>query len=186
MLKWLNKYDKLISILTLIASIALSIGVVFFPLNPDLLATYGYLGIFVITMLGAATLFIPGPTMIAAFAVGARLNPTLVAIIAGLGSAIGETTGYLAGFASRAVISPKEGKDTWYLRIFRWMSNHPFLTIFLLDAIPNFLGDFAGLISGRIKYPYFKFLLASFLGKTIRFGISAYLGFVFGYFISPK
>jgi len=186
MLKWLNKYDKLISISVLIISIVLSIGVLFIPLNPNELRAYGYGGVFIITLIGAATLFIPGPTMVAAFVVGSLLNPIIVALVAGLGSAIGETTGYAAGYASRAVVTPKERKDTWYQRIFRWMGSHPFLTIFLLDAIPNFLGDIAGLIAGRNKYSYFKFLLASFLGKTIRFGIGAYLGFGFGHFILPK
>jgi len=186
MLKLLNKYDKPISILVLIVSIGLSIGVFFLPLHPDELATYGYAGVFVITLLGAATLFIPGPTMVAAFAVGAMLNPVLVALVAGLGSAIGESTGYAAGFASRKVITPQERKDTWYQRIFQWMGSHPFLTIFLLDAIPNLLGDIAGLIAGRTRYSFFKFLLASFLGKSIRFSIAAFLGAGFGHFILPK
>jgi membrane protein YqaA with SNARE-associated domain len=186
MLKLLKKYDKLLSILILIVSIALSIGVFFLPLSPNDLATYGYGGVFIVTMLGAATLFIPGPTMIATFAVGATLNPIIVALVAGLGSALGESTGYAAGHASRALISAQERSDTWYQRIFRWMARQPFLTIFILDAIPNLLGDIAGLIAGRNKYSYFKFLLASFLGKTIRFGISAYLGFGFGHFIPPK
>ena len=186
MLKLLKKYEKLISISVLVISIALSVAVLFIPLNPDELKAYGYGGVFIITLLGAATLFIPGPTMVATFVVGSLLNPVLVALVAGLGSAIGETTGYAAGYASLGLVTPKERKDTWYQRIFRWMGSHPFLTIFLLDAIPNLLGDIAGLIAGRNKYPYLKFLLASFLGKTIRFGLSAYLGFGFGHFILPK
>src|SRR6266540_2889213 len=177
MLKLLKKYDKSISIVVFIVSILLSIGILFIPFDPAELTAYGYGGVFITTLLGAATLFIPGPTMVATFVVGALLNPTLVALVAGLGSAIGESTGYAAGYASRAFVTSTERKDTWYQRIFRWMSSHPFLTIFLLDAIPNLLGDIAGLIAGRNKYSYFKFLLASFLGKTIRFSMSAYLGF---------
>ncbi len=186
MLKFLNKYDKPISIGVFIISILLSVAVLFVPLNPDEMKTYGYGGVFLITLLGAATLFIPGPTMVATFVVGSLLNPVLVALVAGLGSAFGESTGYAAGYASRALITPQERKSTWYQRIFRWMGLHPFLTIFLLDAIPNFVGDIAGLIAGRIKYSYLKFLLASFLGKTIRFSISAFLGFRFGHFLIPE
>jgi membrane protein DedA with SNARE-associated domain len=186
MLKLLRKYDKAISIGVFILSILLSVSVLFIRLNPEELKTYGYGGVFIITLLGAATLFIPGPTMVATFVVGAMLNPLLVSLVAGLGSAIGESTGYLAGHASRALISPREEKDTWYQRIYRWMSTHPFLTIFLLDAIPNFVGDIAGLIAGRNRYSYSKFLLASFLGKTIRFGLSAYLGFGLGHLIMLK
>lgn len=186
MLKLLKKYDKLVSISVFVFSIALSLGVLFIPLDPEKLQVYGYAGVFVITLLGAATLFIPGPTMVATFIVGSLLNPILVALVAGLGSALGETTGYAAGYASLALLAPRERKDTWYQRIFRWMRVHPFLTIFLLDAIPNFIGDIAGLIAGRNKYSYLKFLLASFLGKTIRFGLSAYLGFGLGRFLLPK
>ena len=186
MLTFLKRYDKPLSISLFFIVIGLSIAVLFIPLDPNEMKAYGYGGVFLITLLGAATLFIPGPTMIAAFVVGSLLNPWIVSLVAGLGSALGESTGYAAGYASRALISPQEAKDSWYQRIFRWMSSHPFLTIFLLDAIPNFVGDIAGLIAGRIKYSYLKFLLASFLGKTIRFSIGAFLGFRFGYLIAPK
>ena len=186
MLKLLKKYDRLISIFVFVLSILLSISVLFIRLNPEELKTYGYGGVFIITLLGAATLFIPGPTMVATFVVGSMLNPMIVALVAGLGSAIGESTGYATGYASRALLSTQERKDSWYQRIFRWMGTHPFLTIFLLDAIPNFVGDIAGLIAGRNRYSYLKFLLASFLGKTIRFGISAYLGFGFGHLITLR
>jgi len=164
MLKLLKKYDKLVSISVFVISIAFSVGVLFVRLDPEELRVYGYGGVFIITLLGAATLFIPGPTMVATFIVGSQLNPVIVALVAGLGSAIGETTGYAAGYASLALLAPQERDDTWYQRIFRWMSSQPFLTIFLLDAIPNFVGDIAGLIAGRNKYPYLRFLLASFLG----------------------
>jgi membrane protein YqaA with SNARE-associated domain len=186
MLTFLKRHDKPISIGLFIVTILLSLAVLFIPLNQDEMKAYGYGGVFLITLLGAATLFIPGPTMIATFAVGSLLNPLLVALVAGLGSALGESTGYAAGFASRAIISSQEKNSAWYQRIFRWMANNPFLTIFLLDAIPNFVGDIAGLIAGRIQYSYLKFLLASFLGKTIRFSISAFLGFRFGHLLSPN
>ena len=186
MLQFLKKYDKPISIGVFILSILLSLAVFFIPLDPNELKVYGYGGVFIITLLGAATLFIPGPTMVATFVVGALLNPLLVSLVAGLGSAIGETTGYAAGYASRGFITSQERNNSWYQRIFHWMETHPFLTIFLLDAIPNFVGDIAGLIAGRIKYSYLKFLFASFLGKTIRFSLSAYLGAALGHFMPGK
>jgi membrane protein YqaA with SNARE-associated domain len=186
MLKFLNKYDKLISVGVFLLSILLSVAVLFIPLNPEALRAYGYGGVFLITLLGAATLFIPGPTMIATFVVGSMLNPVLVAIVAGLGSAFGESTGYLAGYASRAIITPQDQNTKWYQRIFHWMGMHPFLTIFVLDAVPNLIGDIAGLIAGRTKYSYLKFLIASFLGKTVRFSISSFLGFKLGHFLTPQ
>src|SRR5512141_1732632 len=121
MLPLLKKYDKPVSVGVFILSILLSLAVFLVPLDPNELRVYGYGGVFIITLLGAATLFIPGPTMVATFVVGAMLNPAIVAIVAGLGSAIGETTGYAAGYASRAIITPQDRTSTWYQRIFHWM-----------------------------------------------------------------
>jgi membrane protein YqaA with SNARE-associated domain len=169
-----------LSIFIFLGSLALSLTVFFLPLQTDQLRTFGYGGIFVITLLGAMTLFIPGPTMIAAFLIGSTLNPLLVSLVAGLGSAIGETTGYTAGFATRALIRDPTQTTRWYWRILDWMMRFPFLTLFVLSAIPNPITDVSGLIAGRIRYSYWAFLLATFLGKTVRFGLSAYLGAAFG------
>ncbi len=189
--------EKVVAIIIFIASLALSLGIFFLPVQPERLAAFGYVGIFVITLLGAMTLFVPGPTMVAAFLIGATLNPLLVSLVAGFGSALGETTGYTAGYASRALVpggtpgepaEQPEGeaeaepkKKSWYQHILHWMLRYPFLTLFLLSAIPNFITDVAGLIAGRIRYPYLRYLLATFLGKTIRFGMSAFLGAYFGH-----
>lgn len=175
-----KKYGKLFAILLFIGSLALSFSVFLFPIKTEQLKVLGYGGIFLITLLGAMTLFVSAPTMVAAFLVGAALNPWLVSLVAGFGSALGETTGYTAGYATRTLIADPAEKRVWYWRIFNWMVKYPFLTLFLFSAIPNFITDVSGLIAGRIHYPYPKFLLATFLGKTIRFGIGAFLGATFG------
>ena len=64
--------------------------VLFIPVNAQQMAAYGYGGIFVITLLGALSLFIPGPTMVAAYVIGSVLNPFWVSIAAGLGSALAQ------------------------------------------------------------------------------------------------
>src|SRR5215211_2488825 len=117
MLTFLKRHDKPISIGLFVVTILLSLAVLFIPLDPDDMKAYGYGGVFLITLLGAATLFVPGPTMIATFAVGSLLNPLVVALVAGLGSALGESTGYAAGFASRAFVASQAQKNTWYQRI---------------------------------------------------------------------
>jgi membrane protein YqaA with SNARE-associated domain len=177
------RYQKAVSIAIFIGSLALSFGVLLLPIKPEELAVFGYSGIFLITLLGAMTLFVPAPTMVAAFVIGSALNPFYVSIIAGAGSALGETTGYLAGYATRALIAEPQERKNWYWRIYTWMEGHTFLTLFVFSAIPNFITDVSGLIAGRIQYPYYKYLLATFLGKTIRFGIGAFLGAVFGIYV---
>ncbi|MGE5251355.1 MAG: YqaA family protein [Bacteroidota bacterium] len=172
--------QRIFSILVFAGSLALSLAVFFLPIRPEQLQVFGYGGIFIVTLLGAMTLFVPGPTMIAAFLIGSTLNPLLVSLFAGLGSALGETTGYTAGLATRNLIRDPEQSTRWYWRVLDWMKRFPFLTLFLMSAIPNPITDVSGLIAGRIRYPYLGFLLATFLGKTVRFGLSAYLGAAFG------
>ena len=76
MLTFLKRYDRPISIGLFIVTILLSLTIFFIPLDPAAMKAYGYGGVFLITLLGAATLFIPGPTMIATFAVGSLLKPS--------------------------------------------------------------------------------------------------------------
>src|SRR5512135_216526 len=116
-----TRRQKIVSVLIFVASLALSLTVFLVPLDTQRLGVLGYGGIFIITLLGAMTLFIPGPTLVAAFIIGAKFNPFWVSLFAGMGSALGETTGYTAGYATRALIPIDETKNTWYIRIYRWM-----------------------------------------------------------------
>lgn len=136
------------------------------------LGGYGYLGVFLISMLGNATIILPVPSLAVVFAGGIVLNPLLVGIVAGIGEPIGELTGYMAGYGGSAVI---ENRDL-FERIKGWMQHRGFLTIFVLAAIPNPLFDLAGMTAGALHFPVHKFLLACWMGKTIKAVTIAYLG----------
>ena len=58
---------------------------------------WGYLGLFVINLIGSATIIFPVPAFVVVFAMGAVLNPWLVGIVSGAGCALGELTGYAIG-----------------------------------------------------------------------------------------
>jgi membrane protein YqaA with SNARE-associated domain len=134
----------------------------------------GYVGIFLAMLISSSTLFLPGPSLVIPFAAVAWFNPWAVMLVAAAGSAIGESTGYITGVASRVVIPPKD--FGWYKNMRFLMKKYAFLTIFLLAAIPNPLTDLSGIVGGRIKYSFWKFLLATFLGKLVRFGLTAIVG----------
>ncbi len=68
------------------------------------LAGYGYPGVFLLSLVTNATLLLPMPGVAITFAAGAIFNPFLVALAAGLGSTLGELTGYLAGFSGQGVL----------------------------------------------------------------------------------
>jgi hypothetical protein len=75
-----TRREKIFSIILFITSLALSLVVFLVPIQPQSLAMLGYGGMFVITLLGAMTLFVSAPTMVAAFMIGSALNPLLVSV----------------------------------------------------------------------------------------------------------
>jgi membrane protein YqaA with SNARE-associated domain len=137
---------------------------------------YGYLGIFLISIAANATIIIPLPGVAFASAMGAIYNPIGVAIAAGLGAAIGELTGYTAGFSGQGVIE----RVAIYNRLTAWMKTHKRLAygaILVLALIPNPLFDLAGMASGALKLPIWKFLIACSIGKILKMLMFAYAGY---------
>ena len=167
---------KVINIVIFVASLAISIAILFIPVNSEQLRVLGYVAVFAVTFLNSLTLFIPGQSSLASVIAGAVLNPLLVGVVAALGSALGQSLGYVTGFTSSTFIPAISKQRIWYERIRGWVNIHPFLTIFLLGILPIFVTDFAPLIAGRMGYSFPKFLLATFLGKVVRFVMTAYIG----------
>ena len=130
----------------------------------------GYIGLFVISIIGNATLFLPAPVFVVACAAGLALGPISVGIVAGTGAAIGELTGYLAGYGGKVIVPEGE----LYQRLHAFMDRHGMLAILLLAAIPNPIFDVGGIIAGVLKMPVWKFLIAAAIGKSIRLGVTAY------------
>lgn len=164
--------DKIIKYLLIFASILISGIIIYFKNELAKLASYGYLGIFLINLIGSATILVPAPSLVATFVGGSIYNPLLVGIISGLGAAIGETTGYIAGIGGSVLI--KENKN--YKKVEKWMNVNGFMTIITLAIIPNPIFDLTGLFAGATKYSFKKYFLAVVVGKVIRFIGISYLG----------
>lgn len=129
-------------------------------------SSYGYLGLFVMSIVGNATILLPMPSLAATFVAGRVFNPLLVGIVSAAGMSIGELSGYLAGYGGTAIVEAKD--QGRYQRLGTWMRRHGFLTILILAAIPNPLFDLAGVIAGMLRFPLWYFMLACFLGKLIK------------------
>ena len=164
-----TKYKKIIALAFIIL---MSFSIVIFWDEIKQLESYGYLGIFIISILGSATIVIPAPTIIATFIGGGIFNPFLVGVISALGATIGELTGYIAGSSGRSIIN----KEEKLVRVEGWMKKYGLWTIFVLAVIPNPLFDLAGMVSGAGRIPVWKFLLVTLLGKTIKFLTIAFIG----------
>jgi len=72
-----------------------------------LIKTYSYFGIFLVSLVGSASIFFPLPSTFVVFASALFLNPFLLGLVGGLGAAIGEFTGYGLGVGGRKLIKKK-------------------------------------------------------------------------------
>ena len=165
---------KCLGILTLVASLVL--GVLAFLLSKRIedLQSLGYAGVFIANLIGSATIILPAPSFGATIAVGAFLNPILTGIFSALGSTLGELTGYYIGMGSGEFV---EGNDKRIQKMKIWMDRYGLWVVFVLAAIPNPLFDLAGIVSGASSISVWKYMIAVFSGKLIKFAILAYTGF---------
>ena len=139
---------------------------------------YGYLGAFLIALITSATIILPMPgiVLIAALSTAPQYNPLMIGLAAGAGSALGEITGYMAGYSGQLVF---ESSGT-YRQLETWMKRRGAIVIFILSFVPNPLFDLAGGSAGVLRYPLWRFLTACFLGKTLRYILVA----CFGWFVA--
>jgi uncharacterized membrane protein YdjX (TVP38/TMEM64 family) len=167
-----NKKNLTLRFFLLILVIALSI-ILFINRNQvQKISNFGYGGIFLLSILTNATLILPLPGVVITSAMGAVFNPFWVAIAAGTGAALGETTGYLAGFSGQMIIDRKD----WYDTLTGWMRKYGSLTILVMAIIPNPFFDLAGMAAGMLKLPFYRFLFWCCLGKIIKMLLFAYTG----------
>jgi membrane protein YqaA with SNARE-associated domain len=151
-----------VRVLVLLAVITLTILLILNRDRVQELEALGYPGIFLISLFSNATLILPVPGVLFTSAMGAVFNPYWVALAAGCGAALGELTGYVAGFSGQGIIENKQ----WYARVTEWMKKYGGLTVLVLAFIPNPIFDIAGMVAGALRMPLWKFLLFSWVGKT--------------------
>ncbi len=159
-------------ILALFAVIGITLYVFSIRNRVEEFATLGYPGIFLIALLANATVLLPAPGVAVIYAMGAIFNPFGVGLAAGTGGAIGELSGYLAGFSGQAVIERTE----IYNRIKPWVDKYGGWAILVLSAIPNPFFDVAGIAAGIAKMPIATFLFFIWIGQLIKMTLFALAG----------
>ncbi len=164
---------KFEGLLQIFVSILIVAGVLYFSKEISALGDYGYLGAFLIAALSSATIIFPAPGWAIIVAMSTSFNPILLGIFAGVGSAIGEITGYLAGDGVRDILNSriKETKN-----IEEIIKKYDTWAIFALAFIPNPLFDVAGVIAGGLKMKWWKFLIACAAGRVLRYVMLALIG----------
>ncbi|HLC59240.1 MAG TPA: VTT domain-containing protein [archaeon] len=142
-----------------------------------LVAHFGYFGIMAIGFIGTATIILPTfPLSALVFLMGSVLNPVLLGLSAGFGSATGELVGYAVGHGGKKTLLKKYEKQLKKMHsIFHKYRGG--VVIFALAAIPIVPFDVVGLFCGIVGYNWKKFYTFLFLGKTLRYTFIAFAGF---------
>lgn len=137
------------------------------------LLNFGYLGAFLISLISSLSIFIPIPYAIVIYALGSSLNPLLIAVASGFGSAIGEISGYILGYYGRTVMSKElQRKMNFMVKLF----NHygPIAVFFFaLTPLPD---DILFIPLGIMRYNFVKAFIPCFFGKLLMSFLLAYSG----------
>ncbi|MFC1908483.1 YqaA family protein [Chloroflexota bacterium] len=168
-----NKLMHLLAFLLVIAIMSAAVYcLLYFPERADQLKNYGYLGAFLISLLFNATVILPAGNMLVLAVLGAALpSATVVGLVGGAGAAVGEITGYVAGYSGRGLL----GRGEMYGRVEGWVEKWGSLAIFLLSLFP-LVFDLAGIAAGAVRFRFWKFLLWCWLGRTILYVFIAIAG----------
>ena len=139
----------------------------------DFALQFGYLGVFVISFIGSVSIIFPIPYTLVIFVLGSVLDPVLVALSGGLGSALGEFSGYLLGYYGRTVISDERRKKMGYM--VKLFNKYGPLSIFFfaLTPLPD---DLLFIPLGMMRYPFLKAFIPALFGKILMTFILAFSG----------
>lgn len=163
---------QLVRIAALIMAVAITVTLVLFREHLVRFAGLGYAGLFIIGALGSATVILPMPGLALAFAAGSSLTPWLVGLAFGTGAALGELTGYLAGYGGSAILS-----DQFFIgRIVSLLRRWGAWMVFVLGVIPNPAFDIVGVTAGALRIPVWQFLIAAWAGNVLKATMVAYAG----------
>jgi len=154
---------------------------------------FGYLGLFLITILTGSPPPVPVPYMIIIFTFGVILKPQLVGLVSGLGLTVGAILLYLTGRGGRRFLPQfnisepsSEGYSSrlaGFLRkiklpqILDFANRRGTLAVFVFSVLPN--PFFAPMVvtMGTTRFSFVRFFLSCLAGQTAKAMILAYLGY---------
>ena len=172
-------------LLALFFIVIIALAVVYFA-REDLyamlsdLGKLGYLGVFLLSFIGATSVIIPIPYTVILLTISAPqfgFNPLLLAIVAGLGAAVGELVGYGLGYVGRRVVNKKHDRRfNAMLKIFDRFGM-PAVFIFALTPLPD---DLLFIPLGLMRYNLWKVFIPCVLGKFLMSLIITHVGVAAG------
>ena len=155
---------------------------------------YGYLGLFLMSLVSGFSIPLPVPYMIFTFTLGGVLHPALVGIATGAGLGAGGTLLYLTGRGGRRIFPHFEISDpadevysSRWSRFLRRIKMHRImhfahrrgaLAVFVLSVLPNPFFTPMAISMGTMRFRLAKFSFACWAGQTVKAIGIAYCGYL--------
>lgn len=129
--------------------------------------TAGYGGVWLMHFVGAASIVVPVPSLLALCAASAPdvgLSPLLLGLLAGSAESLGEMTGYAVGLSGQKALR----NNRWYPKLKGIMERYGGKALFVVGVVPNPVFDVMGFIAGSLAYPVARFIAILLVAKTIK------------------
>ncbi len=146
----------------------------------SIVGSFGYIGMFFVSFIGALSIFFPIPYTVLILIFANRMDPILLSISSGLGAGLGEVSGYLLGRVGRKALSQERRKRIEALRML--LSEYGLIVIFLFALTP-FPDDLIFIPLGLMEYPLLPSLVACISGKILMSYLIASFGKFYANFL---
>lgn len=141
---------------------------------------YGYWGAFLSAVVGSLTIVIVFPyTIVVIFLAAQGLNPIYLGLLMGLGATIGQMSGYLIGMTGTGYV--KRQKPETFDAIENIVAHRPKMILWLLFvfAVTPLPDDVLFIPLGILRFPWWKIVMPTLLGKVITGMIVTTFGYFF-------
>jgi uncharacterized membrane protein YdjX (TVP38/TMEM64 family) len=174
------KWAYILGSLGVVITILMAVAIVVFKEQVQELQNYGYLGAFIISILGGAVIIIPVPMLAVVFALGGVMPlPWMVGLAAALGETVGALSIYMTGRgAGRAISSSKHGRiQRVYDRMLGLIERQGAITLFAVTSVINPFFYPAAFACGALRFGLRKYTIIVLTGKIIKCMTVVYAGY---------
>ncbi len=182
-LKKSRRWAYILGVVGIVLTLVMIAAIIYYGEEIGRLKQYGYIGAFIISVLGGATIIIPVPMLAVVFALGGAMHDPwsalLLAISAALGELVGALTIYMTGHgAGRAISSSKHGRiQSAYERMLGLMERRGPLTLFIVASVVNPFFYPAALAAGALRFGLKRYAAIVLAGKLIKCSTVVYAGY---------
>jgi len=177
------RWAFIVGIVGVVLTLAMTVVIILYNSQIEALKQYGYIGAFLISILGGATIIVPVPMLAVVFALGSAMGSPLQVAFLGLSAALGELIGaymiYMTGRgAGQAMSSAQSGRvQRMYERMLGIMERRGPLVLFLVASVVNPFFYPAAMAAGALRIGLMKYTGIVLAGKIIKCMSVVYVGY---------